>query len=222
MNIGQSMFDGLQLFGVLKDTLQPVSYSKPMWPTKVRYLVNPAPTQNICSGVFFALPTLSVHECDIIDRAIVTGNKELDVPPELARKFPKTPEGYPYINELIYKNNKLVMNSRRCIVSRSGTYSIHDKIPTYSYNFVSLLCQYLIVALNCNDIAIAKQSIATIRANTPNFKHAPGVGSIGDTLVIAIDDIVYATNTEDFRERAKELLYSFYDPHSDLSTHLRF
>lgn len=222
MNIGQAMFDELPLFGVLSSSNNPVSFSRPMWPTKIRYVRNPSEVQNVCSGVFFALPELSNSECDLLDKAILQGSKELDVPTELARKFPKTCQGYTYINELVFKDNKLFMNSRRCIVSRNGAYSLYDKIPTYSYNFVSLLCQYLIVALNCDDPLVAKQSISTIRANTPNFKHAPGVGFLGDTMVVAIDDIVYATNTEDFRERAKELLYSFYDPHVDLSSHIRF
>lgn len=217
------MFDKLPLFDTLSDISTELSFSKPMWPTKVRFLVNPAEVQNIFSGVFFAVPSsLSTTEMEVLEAAILKGYKELDVPRDIAVKFNKAAKGYTFINELVFRENKLFMNSRRCIVSRYGAYSIYDKVPTYSYNFVSLLCQYIVVALKCPDVELAKAAIAKVRQNTPNFKHAPGVGTIGDTLVIAIDDIVYATDTSDFLERSKELLYSFYDPHSDLSQFIRF
>lgn len=233
-NLYSAMFGTLPLFSCLGPSRAPLSSVSPLYPNKVKFVLDPYPVQAIPSGMYFVVPDLSINEKMLLEKAILCTayssikHTPLAVPDYLARKFEKTAKGFPYFNELVYRYGKLVYSEpTRCLITRSDSpvdlMETNDHSIAATVDYVAALCQGLISVArhrDSMDVERLKEDIRFIRTKL-RLTTKPTVGfRDSDVITIVNDHIVYTTEDSEFLSDLCSLLYNLYDPYTEVTTHM--
>lgn len=222
--LAATLYGGLPLFSLLIAKTPVVSALHPMLPDKIKFVIKPHSVQSVRSGIFFEIPELLFSEMDILEKAILstflTAEKHtvLDVPESIARKFSKKRRKHVLLNELLYKNNKLVYSDRVVGVLTKNIQPVDifdNDVFVADVPYISFLLQAY-YGIACNLGTEEPLKFLSSLANY-NSKNRPTIG-IQDKAIslLCTNDLYFKSQSPSFLFDLCNLLCDFYSPYTDI------